>query len=188
MRLVPERRFITKDGRQAIVRPVREEDMQGLAVSRREVIEARTGMTRDAHDHETTDEDSRRKMREYLDLFDKGAGCHIVALVEGEVAGSGIIRRQARQRTKHVGHIGIGIRPKFQGLGLGRAIMVGLIDWARSLNGAVTRVDLNVISDNARAIALYESLGFRHEGRRLNAVRYEDGRYADDLTLGMLLP
>jgi putative acetyltransferase len=183
-----ERRFLTKDGRPALVRPVRPGDEPGLAVSRREVIAARTGMTRDADDAEDSPDQCALRMREDLHLFDKNGACHLVALVEGEIAGSGVIRRQPRRRTMHVGHIGLGIRPAYQGIGLGRALMEGLIEWSRALpRGAVTRIDLCVLADNSRAIALYESLGFEVEGRRRAAVRYEDGTYVDDLWMARLL-
>ena len=46
-----------------------------------------------------------------------------------------------------------------QGHGYGRALMVAVGDWLRSL-GTVTRVGLNVLSENDVAWRLYASLGF----------------------------
>jgi putative acetyltransferase len=43
-----------------------------------------------------------------------------------------------------------------------------------------------VFADNAPAIALYEALGFAHEGRRRSFVRFGD-RYVDDLVMAKLL-
>jgi hypothetical protein len=39
-----------------------------------------------------------------------------------------------------------------------------------------------------RAVALYESLGFAQEGRRVGFVRLPDGQFIDDLILTLRLP
>lgn len=183
-----ERHLVMKDGRTATIRPVRMSDAEQLAACNRAVIGAGTGMTRELSQCAHTPEEAEAHARELVDLAEPGAGIALVAVVGEEIGGAGVIRRQPRRRIKHVGHIGIGIAPAYQELGLGRALMVGLIDWARAQpNRAVTRVDLFVFADNARAIRLYESLGFVEEGRRRRAVRYEDGRETDDLIMGLLL-
>ena len=41
------------------------------------------------------------------------------------------------------------------------------------------QAELEVISDNQRAIALYRSLGFEKYGTFPDNVRYSDGTYAD---------
>lgn len=41
------------------------------------------------------------------------------------------------------------------------------------------QAELEVISDNANAIALYEKMGFKKYGTFPNSVKYSDGRYAD---------
>lgn len=177
-----------KDGRAAIIRPVRMSDAEPLAACNRAVIAAGTGMTRELSQCAHTPEEVQEHARELVELEQSGAGIALAAIVGDEIGGAGMIRRQPRKRIKHVGHIGIGIAPAYQGLGLGRAIMEGLIAWARAQpNRAVSRVDLFVFADNAKAIRLYESLGFIEEGRRRRAVRYEDGSETDDLIMGMLL-
>lgn len=47
------------------------------------------------------------------------------------------------------------------------------------------RVDLSVDADNARGIACYRKCGFVEEGRMRDA-RYQAGRYADQLIMGVL--
>jgi RimJ/RimL family protein N-acetyltransferase len=49
------------------------------------------------------------------------------------------------------------------------------------------RVDLTVDADNARAIACYRKCGFVEEAR-LRDERYRDGRYGDQLVMGILRP
>lgn len=50
----------------------------------------------------------------------------------------------------------------------------------------ITRVELETRVDNARAIGLYEKLGFVHEARKKNAMRFE-GVYHDALQMCLLL-
>ena len=47
------------------------------------------------------------------------------------------------------------------------------------------RVQLEVHDFNPRAIRCYEKCGFRHEGR-LREARFSDGRYHDELMMGIL--
>ena len=47
------------------------------------------------------------------------------------------------------------------------------------------RVELTVHADNTRAIKLYESLGFEHEGR-LRDFSFREGGYVDALLMGRL--
>ena len=49
----------------------------------------------------------------------------------------------------------------------------------------VERIELTVYGDNARAIRVYEKVGFRHEARRRQA-HFVDGRYEDVLVMGLI--
>ena len=101
------------------------------------------------------------------------------------IVGGAVVRRHHLKRIAHVGLVGIGLRPDATGLGLGRALMLALIEWSRRVG--ISRLELDVLADNHRAIMLYTSLGFRSEGRRRRHVRDPDGRERDDLLMGLLL-
>ena len=66
----------------------------------------------------------------------------------------------------------------------GRALLEEGIAWAKA--HGITRLELYVFADNAPAIALYEALGFGHEGRRKHFVRFGE-TYVDDLVMARLL-
>ncbi|MEC9372214.1 MAG: GNAT family protein, partial [Planctomycetota bacterium] len=68
------------------------------------------------------------------------------------------------------------------------------IEWADNTRATATpedpgvqRLELSVIGDNHRAIALYESLGFKHEGACDRKVRHPDGSYVADLNMALWL-
>ena len=58
-----------------------------------------------------------------------------------------------------------------------------MLEWARR-HEIVRKINLEVRADNARAIALYERLGFVQEGRQTLAMRVGDTFY-DTLWMGI---
>ena len=92
----------------------------------------------------------------------------------------------SRPRLKHVGSLGMMVHPEFWGQGVGSALMEAMMDVADNYLMLV-RVELEVFTDNQRAIRLYERFGFETEGvRRMAAVR--QGRYADLQVMARLRP
>lgn len=183
------RHLKTKDARSALLRAPRLEDAPMLHACNRAVVIAGVGSTRSVDELDKTAEQILEETRIWVDGPRTGAsGCMVVAEIDSNIVGGGVIHRMPQARLNHSAHIGIGIRPEGQGVGIGRAIMEELIWWATDGDGkGITRIDLAVFADNTRAIRLYESLGFEHEGRRRNMIRYEDGRHVDDLIMARLL-
>ena len=87
------------------------------------------------------------------------------------------------QSRAHIGILGIALLREARGLGLGAQLLQAAIDksWSRGL----TRIELAVRADNLNAKALYERLGFEHEGlvRRASLV---DGIYHDAHAMALL--
>lgn len=89
---------------------------------------------------------------------------------------------QQAGKRRHVGVIGIAVHDGFQRRGIGQALMEALLDLADTCLSLV-RVELEVFASNARAIRLYERLGFEHEGRKRRGV-IRRGQYEDVLAMG----
>ena len=88
----------------------------------------------------------------------------IVAIVDGEIVGSaGIEAIGAKYKVRHRADLGIGISKDYWGLGLGKALMNACIECAKE--AGYTQLELNVVAENERAIALYKSVGFKEFGR-----------------------
>lgn len=117
---------------------------------------------------------------------DSPTGLYLVACREdGEVVGSLSFSTPARRRMRHAGTFGVSVARAYWGHGVGTALMEMLISWARA-NPIVRKINLEVRTDNTRAIALYLKLGFVVEGTLRRAV-FEGGRYFDDYAMGLWL-
>lgn len=116
-----------------------------------------------------------------------GVELHLVAERDGAVVGSaGLHPAGLALRRRHVAFLGISVATEHQGTGVGRALMQGLVDYADGW-AQLLRIELTVFADNARAIALYERMGFVHEGRA-RAYALRNGRYEDVLYMARLHP
>jgi ribosomal-protein-alanine N-acetyltransferase len=105
----------------------------------------------------------------FSDCVKAGHPCWVLCL-DADIAGYGILSMGAGEA--HVLNLCIG--PNYRGRGLGRHLLVRLLDIAR-WNGA-ERVFLEVRPSNPLAKALYESVGFREIGRRPRYYPAHGGR------------
>jgi ribosomal protein S18 acetylase RimI-like enzyme len=97
--------------------------------------------------------------------------------LEGGIVGMAGLYREAGERKQHRGVLwGMYVRPATQGQGLGRALLRAVLDHAR---GEVDQVLLQVVSDNGRAVRLYESEGFVSYGLERRALKLGE-RYLDE--------
>ncbi|GIE87054.1 GNAT family N-acetyltransferase [Actinoplanes regularis] len=108
-----------------------------------------------------------------------------VAYVEEAPVGFGYWRRYERPTHRVNADLEkIAVAPEHQGAGLGRTLTTVLI--AAAVQHSIEVLTLDLRGDNARAVALYESLGFRRYGTLENFVargpaRYDKLFYALDL-------
>jgi L-phenylalanine/L-methionine N-acetyltransferase len=118
--------------------------------------------------------------RRFLESF--GPDDHVlVAECRARVVGlAGLHVKRGKQR--HSAEIGMLVHDRYQGRGVGRKLLQALLDLADNHLGLV-RVELEVMADNPRAIRLYESCGFEHEGRKRRAILRRGG-YVDLLIMG----
>lgn len=108
----------------------------------------------------------------------------LVATHQGEVIAQGSVEQFSRLRRSHCGSIGMGVSEKWQGQGIGKQLLITLLEVADNWM-LLRRVELTVFSDNKAAIGLYQKLGFETEGVLRNyAIR--DGEYTDALTMARL--
>ena len=156
-----------------VIRPATEDDAEGFA----RVFADRSAALGTLQHPYTTAELWRTR------LTASGPGnrqAMFVALVNGRMVGNaGVHPVSDNPRLRHVCGIGISIMTRYQGLGIGRMLMNMTLDFAERWAN-YSRIELTVHADNARAIKLYESLGFLHEGQHRD-FSFREGGYVDAL-------
>jgi L-phenylalanine/L-methionine N-acetyltransferase len=112
--------------------------------------------------------------------------CAVVDGAEQIVGMLGLHLVQPGLRRAHVRGLGIAVAANWQGQGVGQQLMEAAVRWADGWAG-ILRIELTVLVDNARAIALYERHGFVREGLMRGHI-LRDGTYADTLIMARLHP
>jgi L-phenylalanine/L-methionine N-acetyltransferase len=112
---------------------------------------------------------------------------HVVLLGcrEGDVVGMlGLHTQLQTPRRAHAASIGMAVRDDWQGKGIGTALMKAALELADQwLN--LSRLELNVFTDNEPAVRFYQKFGFEIEGT-LRQFAFRDGRFVDAYTMGRL--
>ena len=107
-------------------------------------------------------------------------------LEEEALAGNVAVSRiSARYKMAHRAELGIAIRKEYWHEGIGQWLMKAAITEARRVG--YEQLELGVFADNARAITLYEKLGFSEYGRVPRAFRLKDGTYIDEVLMSLQL-
>jgi RimJ/RimL family protein N-acetyltransferase len=100
---------------------------------------------------------------------------------EGQVVGEASVT----SRHRGVLSLGMAILPTARGRGGGRALLEAVLEHAHEADAH--KVDLEVWTDNARAINLYASMGFEIEGLRRDHYRRQDGTLRSTLLMAVRL-
>ena len=88
----------------------------------------------------------------------------IVAEIDGRIVGcAGIEAVGNCSKMRHRAAFGVSVDQAFWGLGIGRALTEACIACAK--DAGYVQLELDVVGENTRAIALYQSLGFSEFGR-----------------------
>ncbi|MFE5309774.1 GNAT family N-acetyltransferase [Isoptericola sp. NPDC056605] len=133
-----------------------------------------------------TDDEVPRAERERWFGAQAAAGNPIlVADDDGAVAGYATYAQwRAKFGYRHTVEDSVYVAEGYQGRGLGRALLVELVDRARAAGHHVMLADIE--AGNAASVRLHESLGFAHVGR-LPEVGTKFGRWLDLAILALPL-
>ena len=107
----------------------------------------------------------------------------LVAELDGEPVGLLGLTLYTRRRA-HVGSLGMAVQRDLQGQGIGRLLLATAVDLADNWH-TLRRLEVEVYTDNAPAIRLYESFGFEIEGT-LRAFGFRLGEYVDAYAMARL--
>lgn len=164
--------FRLRDGRDALLRSPREEDIPGmlnyLIVSAGET----DFIIRYPEECQKYTPEGEKALFERINASDNEA--MLVCLVEGKIAGNCQISWTSSIKTRHRATVAIALLKEFWNQGIGTRMFQEMIHIAEG-NPALLQLELEFVEGNSRARALYEKMGFRITGVRPNAVRLKDG-------------
>lgn len=98
---------------------------------------------------------------------------------EGKIVGQcyvGLVRNN--ERYLHRASVSFILLKEYWGIGIGGKMMQECIKWCEAHN--IEQMELDVLKDNERAIAMYQGFGFEIVGTIPNALKYADGTYGDE--------
>lgn len=105
-----------------------------------------------------------------------------VAEAQGKIVGMINLSNGHRRRISHTAEFGMSVDRPFRNQGIGRLLIQAMLDWAHE-NPKLEKISLKVHADNARAIHLYQSLGFQQEGYLKKELKYGPNHYVDTIIL-----
>ena len=162
-------------------REIQESDATDFLALSKRLDEETKFMLLEPGERVTTVEQQRERIRAVLSQENQ-----TILLVEREgklvgfVAGLGGPYR----RNRHCVRVVIGVLQGFAGGGLGETLLGALEDWAQARD--IGRLELTVMAHNARAIGLYNKMGFVEEGTKRHSLMV-DGTSVDELYMAKVL-
>ena len=169
---IKEFEFILKDGRKALIRNPKDEDIKEML----DYLYKSSGETHFLLRY--PEECTKYTEQGERELFDRVNASEnetmLVCFVEGRIAGNCHISWSKSIKTGHRANVAIALLKDYWNLGIGTRMFQELIRIAES-NERIMQLELEYIEGNARARALYEKMGFRITGVRPDAIRLKDG-------------
>ena len=171
--VIEDVKFILKDGREAVLRSPREEDVESTL----EYLRTSAGETEFILRY--PEECSKYTPEGERTLFEQRNASPNVAMlmcvVDGKVIGNCEISFYTGMKTKHRATVAIALISKFWNQGIGTKMFEEMIHLAEERE-EVIQMELEFVEGNSRARHLYEKMGFRIAGVHPNAIRLKDGR------------
>lgn len=166
---------ITNDQQKFIIRRPTEEDAERI-IDYSKIIFASTDQVLNTLEEYTITVEQEKS---WISNFNKNPNALLqIAELNGELVGLLFFAANAKKKNSHTGEFGVSVHPNFQGLGIGRALIETLLQWAKT-NRQIEKVSLCVFATNANAIKLYQRMGFIEEGRQVKGVKQSNGNYVD---------
>jgi len=108
----------------------------------------------------------------------------LVAEHNSRIVGYAWIYKFVHPRRKGTGDLAMYLHQDFQNLGLGTAMLKHLLELAK--RGGMHRISLHVVADNKIAVHFYEKFGFKVEGVMKDSYLGADGKYHDEIAMGIV--
>lgn len=165
--------ILLKNGTPCILKSPGPEDAAAILELMRKTSEETNYMARYADEINTSlqqeEEFLSSNLKSHKDLM-------ICAVINGEiVANSGINPIGAMERYSHRASFGISTCKAYWGLGIGSHLLAAIKKEAPKMG--YEQLELEVVCENERGLALYKKYGFKIYGTREYSFKYRDGSY-----------
>ena len=164
--------FTLKDGRKALLRSPKDEDIRGVL----DYLYVSAGETefilRYPEECGKYTYEGEKALFDRINASDNEA--MLVCIVDGKVAGNCQIAWKTGIKTRHRASVAIALLKEFWNKGIGTRMFEEMIRIAEA-NENLIQMELEFVEGNTRARALYEKMGFRITGVNPNAIRLRDG-------------
>ena len=174
---IEEVRFTLKDGREAVLRSPREEDIPGTLDYLRQSAGETEFILRYPEECGKYTFEGEKALFEQRNASPDAA--MIMCLVEGKVAGNCEIVFRRSLKTRHRADVAIALLREYWGQGIGTKMFETMIGIAND-RPETMQLELDFVEGNVRARALSEKMGFRITGVRPNGIRLRDGRMLNE--------
>ena len=166
-----EKEMILKDGTECLLRGVNETDAAEV-LRTFDLTHAETDylLTYPEENSFTVQEEA-----EFLKARSESKNAiEIAAFIDGKIAGTaGFGPIGDQEKLRHRADFGIAIEKAYWGRGIGKALTLACIECAK--RAGYLQIELEVAAENASAVRLYESVGFREYGRNPRGFRARSG-------------
>ncbi len=168
--------YITdKTGAQIELRNAEEPDAQDLIEYLKDTTAETPFLIREPDEVTLTLEQEKTFIRSRIDAERE---LLMVALADGKYIGNcSLMSIGSYRRYAHRCEVAIALYQEFCGRGIGKIMLKTLLQVAKETG--YEQAELEVMSANESAIALYEKLGFKKYGTFPTNMKYQDGHYDD---------
>jgi len=135
------------------------------------------------HGERKTSDDAQKSFVERI--LTSGSEMIFLAFSENTPAGFLALIGENINKRKHARTVVMGVLSEYQRLGIGSDLLANAFDFCKEKQ--LLRLELSVLSENKKAIQLYEKSGFTTEGIKKNAI-LRKGNLEDEIIMGKLIP
>jgi len=178
--IIQEQEFTLKDGRTALIRSPREEDIQGMLDYLYQTAGETEFLLRYPEECGKYTPEGEKALFDSLNASPCDA--MLLCLVDGKVIGNCQIAWKNSIKTRHRASVAIGLMKEYWNQGIGTRMFREMIRIAEE-NENILQMELEFIEGNTRARALYEKMGFRIVGIKPNAIRLKDGTLLNEYSM-----
>ncbi len=170
-----ENTMIDLNGKELLLRNATEEDAQMLLDGLKQVSGETRFLLKESEEITLTIEQEKEFIK---NNNESDTNVFLIGFLDGAYVGNCSLMGKTLLRQKHRASMGIALKQRFTGVGIGTAMMEKIIALATEMG--YEQLELEVVANNERAIHLYKKMGFEIYGTFPSTMKYLDGTYADE--------